>query len=572
MGLFKNSKKFNLFILGIFIINVLQAIFTPILKDEAYYWRWAQNLDWGYFDHPPMVAFIIKLGTYLFPDALGIRFVTVLLNIAMIFVVWALVPDSHKKQKNAEWVFFSILLAMPFFHIYGFITTPDAPLLFFSALYLLALKKFETKDNFLSILFLSVSAALLIYTKYFGGIVILLSILFKPNLLKKKRIYIAGVFAFVLLLPYVNWLYKNDFITLRYHLFQRKSIGRFRSKFILGYLFGTIGILNPALFSVLFYQLFKKNRFVYKKYTFLMRMFVGYILFFFIYSFRSWIEAHWVAFAIIPMTVVLYDMCILNPKIFKKLRYALVISILLLFTLRLAIIFDFIPVKTEFNSQKANYFKAIKSLAKDRKVIFINSYQNASKYTYYIGEKSYSINEICYRKNQYNLWDFDEELGDEKVLIVGSRPDKPLINSWVPPIKDSLILDSGTYFKYKKIDKFRLLSNLNAEVIKIPKKIKQNTRGIISLQIFNSYLRDLLLDKKGQHYQLALNFEKDNVNHIVPLFYDKDYNLKAGTKSLLEAKYQLNNIRQGKYHLSVVIKDNYLYFISISKIYDIEVK
>jgi len=136
MGLFKNSKKFNLFILGIFIINILQAIFTPILKDEAYYWRWAQNLDWGYFDHPPMVAFIIKLGTYLFSGALGIRFVTVLLNILMVFVIWALVPDSHKKQKNAEWIFFSILLAMPFFHIYGFITTPDAPLLFFSALYL----------------------------------------------------------------------------------------------------------------------------------------------------------------------------------------------------------------------------------------------------------------------------------------------------------------------------------------------------------------------------------------------------------------------------------------------------
>ena len=572
MGLFKNGKKFNLFIVGIFCVNLLQAIFTPILKDEAYYWRWAQNLDWGYFDHPPMVTFIIKLGTFLFPGALGIRFVTVLLNIAMIFVIWALVPNSHKKQKNAEWIFFSVLLAMPFFHLYGFVTTPDAPLLFFSALYLLAIKKFEKKDNLLNILFLCVSASLLIYTKYFGGIVILLSLLFKPNLFKKRSLYLAGILTFILLLPYINWLYNHDFITLKYHLFQRKSIGRFRSKFILGYLFSTLGVLNPALFSVIFYQLFKKNPFVYKKYTFLRRMFVGYILFFFIYSFRSWIEAHWVAFAIIPMTVVLFDMCILNPKIFNKLRYALVISILLLFTFRLTLIFDFLPIKTEFNSHKADYFMAIKALAKDRKVIFINSYQNASKYNFYSGDKSYSINEICYRKNQYNLWNFENELDSQKVLIVGNRPSNLLINSWVEPIKDSLILDSGEYFKYKKIDRFRLLNNLKAEIVKFPKKINQNTRGNISLQIYNPYVKDLFLDKKRQHYQLALNFEKDNVNHIVPLFYNKDYNLKAGIKSFLEANYSFNNIQQGKYHLSVVIKDNNLYFVNMSNIYDIEVK
>jgi len=564
MGFFKNGKKFNLFIFGIFCVNLLQAIFTPVIKDEAYYWRWAQSLDWGYFDHPPMVAFIIKLGTYLFPDALGIRFLTVLLNIAMVYVIWALVPEDHKKQKNAEWVFFSILLAMPFFHLYGFITTPDGPLLFFSALYLLAIKKFNEKDNFLNILFLCVSASLLIYTKYFGGIVILLSVLFKPKLLKKRSLYIAGILAFILLLPYINWLYNHDFITLKYHLFQRKSIGRFKSKFILGYLFGTIGILNPALFIVIFYQLFKKNHFVYKKYTFLMRMFVGYILFFFIYSFRSWIEAHWVAFAIIPMAVLLFDMCILNPVIFKKLRYALVASIILLFTLRLTMIFDFLPIKTEFNTQKANYFMAIKMLAKDRKVIFINSYQNASKYTFYTGEKSHSVNDIYYRKNQYDLWDFENQVKNKKVLIIADR---------FSSFKDSLQLKNGETIKYKKIDKFRLLGKLKAEIKIPPKTLYNNKIEKLKLQIYNPYSYDLDLKSKEYPYKIAISFEINRKNHIIPLSSTINANtLKSHINTVLDVNYKITNIPTGKYKFSIVIKGKYLYYRRISPKYEVGVK
>ena len=32
---------------------------TDIYFDEAYYWQWAQHLDWGYYDHPPLVAWLI---------------------------------------------------------------------------------------------------------------------------------------------------------------------------------------------------------------------------------------------------------------------------------------------------------------------------------------------------------------------------------------------------------------------------------------------------------------------------------------------------------------------------------
>lgn len=47
----------------------------PPSEDELYYWAWAKDLHWSYFDHPPMVAYLIALSTKIFGDNLfGIRF------------------------------------------------------------------------------------------------------------------------------------------------------------------------------------------------------------------------------------------------------------------------------------------------------------------------------------------------------------------------------------------------------------------------------------------------------------------------------------------------------------------
>ena len=64
------DQKHNLKILGGFIfgwtlLNILQALFTSVYPDEAYYLMYSLHLQWGYFDHPPMVALGIKIGELL---------------------------------------------------------------------------------------------------------------------------------------------------------------------------------------------------------------------------------------------------------------------------------------------------------------------------------------------------------------------------------------------------------------------------------------------------------------------------------------------------------------------------
>ena len=52
-----------------------------VAEDEAYYWVWAQDLAWGYFDHPPAVAAMIRSGTAILGNTeLGVRLCGALLG------------------------------------------------------------------------------------------------------------------------------------------------------------------------------------------------------------------------------------------------------------------------------------------------------------------------------------------------------------------------------------------------------------------------------------------------------------------------------------------------------------
>jgi len=67
----------------------LVAAWTPLTFDEAYYWMWSKHLAGGYYDHPPMVALVIRLGTMLAGDTeLGVRVASILLALPMSWAVY----------------------------------------------------------------------------------------------------------------------------------------------------------------------------------------------------------------------------------------------------------------------------------------------------------------------------------------------------------------------------------------------------------------------------------------------------------------------------------------------------
>jgi hypothetical protein len=556
----KKIGKFNLFLLGFILLNILQSYFTPLIPDEAYYWVYSHHLDWGYFDHPPMVALIIKIGSLLFNNELGVRFMSIILNAFMVLIIWQLIPKKNKEHKYAEILFFGILFSIPLFHVYSFITTPDTPLLFSFALYLFALKKLSEKNKLIYALFLGFSAALMIYSKYHGGILILLSILLQPQLLRKKTTYYAGFFALILVSPHIYWLYQHDFITFKYHLFQRTD-GHFKINQVLEYVSGTFGVLNPALLLLLIVYLIKDKNLISNSDRFYFRVFYAFIIFFFFYSFRARIEAHWVAAAYIPLSIIVYNIASNNSKFFKPLRYSIGIVALLIFLLRIIPILN-LSINTPFHTKGKEYYQEIDSIANGRKVIFMNSYQQASKYSFYTKKESFSLNSIYHRKNQYDLLDTEKYFHNQPVFIVRHHKSSKF---------DSIKLRTGDEIYFKIIDKFPVFSKLKAEITVLNNRFFTDKPTNISIKIKNPYDYSIDFERKENLYQLSLFFINENAKTLITI--DKKLpKLNTNQVFSFDTKVNLKDFPKGKYKLFISLKSGILQAQQISKFYWVEVK
>ena len=124
----------GLAILGLVALRLIAAAFTPITFDEAYYWMWSKHLAGGYYDHPPMAAVVIWLGTLIAGDTtFGVRLVSILLALPMSWAIYqaaAILFGSRRVAASS-----AILLNITLMAAVGtMIVTPDAPLLVASSL------------------------------------------------------------------------------------------------------------------------------------------------------------------------------------------------------------------------------------------------------------------------------------------------------------------------------------------------------------------------------------------------------------------------------------------------------
>mgnify|MGYP001613907659 CR=1 FL=1 len=114
----------------------------------------------------------------------------VLSQLAALLIIWLLTDNEQRKKKVNILLFVMLVAILPVFNIYGFIATPDAPLLLFSAVFLLAYKRILKDENWQNTLFLGFSMAALMYSKYHGGLLIILVILSNLRLLKSPKFYV----------------------------------------------------------------------------------------------------------------------------------------------------------------------------------------------------------------------------------------------------------------------------------------------------------------------------------------------------------------------------------------------
>ena len=111
------------------VFHIWLAAFLPPADDELYYWSWAQTLQSSYFDHPPMVAYLIRASTSIFGNSvLALRLPAIAISLFIFIALLRLAPRG-----NLIWA----LLFCPLTFIGSVLITPDLPLVFFWTLYAL---------------------------------------------------------------------------------------------------------------------------------------------------------------------------------------------------------------------------------------------------------------------------------------------------------------------------------------------------------------------------------------------------------------------------------------------------
>ncbi|MCA0398261.1 MAG: glycosyltransferase family 39 protein [Bacteroidetes bacterium] len=401
------------FFIGWILLNIVQAYTTQLLDDEAYYWVYSRQLDWGYFDHPPMIAFLIKIGYALFPNELGVRLFMVILNGLTLWLMYKMLFVKNER------LFMAMAASMAVLQIGGVLAVPDIPLTFFTALFFWQYKQFLEKNSVASALLLGLVMALMLYSKYHGILIIFFTVLSNWRLALQWKAWLAVIAAVLLFTPHVYWQYQHDFPSVWYHLKERNA-PTYRLAFTTEYLAGQLAFAGPLIGWLLYYAVIKEKtpdpfgRAL--KYSSL-----GIIVFFAISTLKGRVEANWTAPVLVPLVILAHRWLAANDR-FAVWVYRLCLPVLaLIFILRLYMAVDVPALNERFRDEMHNnigWAQAIKEKAAGRPVVFTNSYQYPSKYWFYAQDTAFDLNSTSYRRNLYNFSSLEQQFQHRLVYLV----------------------------------------------------------------------------------------------------------------------------------------------------------
>lgn len=242
-----------LLVKAILMVELILSSPIGLGPDEAQYWTWSQQIDWGYYSKPPGIAWQIWLGTQMFGNhVLGVRFFSVIIGCLLPILIYITAIRSGVSTKGACWGAIAFALA-PMGVLSSFFAITDGGMLLFWTACLAYLAPFlmeQKTPNYAVVGFLIGCGALFKWPIYFLWVLIVAFWPFYRWMISFK-ILIGLVFSFLALLPSLYWNVGHEFATFR-HVFSTVSGGHARAQGIfagnpLEYIGSQFAIASPIL-------------------------------------------------------------------------------------------------------------------------------------------------------------------------------------------------------------------------------------------------------------------------------------------------------------------------------------
>ncbi len=236
--------------------------------DEAQYWAWSKDLDWGYYSKPPMIAWIISFFTSICSDKeLCIRSASPLLHLITTFFIGA--TAYRLEGIKAAGLACFIYILMPGVAVSSMMVTTDVPLLLFASILMyfsviiLSAEKLDLK----AYLLLGIAIGLSMMSKY-AILMLLLGMTFGIFLSKglyerisRKGLLLAVFVSLIIVSPNVIWNYINGFVTFQ-HTLDNANMGALNLsiKRVFFFLFSQSAVFGPVSIIFMLFALFRLSK------------------------------------------------------------------------------------------------------------------------------------------------------------------------------------------------------------------------------------------------------------------------------------------------------------------------
>ncbi len=240
---------------GLTLLRFLLCGVIELIPEEAYYWTYAKHPALGYFDHPPMVAWFVTLGTVLFGDtAMGVRIMTFVLWVATAGLLF--LTGRMWFGKRVALLATLMFTLVPVCVGTGLLVTPDAPLLFFwvATLYLISKALHTRRGWYWLVAGVTFGGALL--SKYYALLLapsLLWFLLLSPNhrhWLRRAEPWLAVPIALAVFSPVIVWNSHHEWASFLFQSSRTAGTPKNTVRDVLLFWLFQLGVLTPPLFAL----------------------------------------------------------------------------------------------------------------------------------------------------------------------------------------------------------------------------------------------------------------------------------------------------------------------------------
>jgi dolichol-phosphate mannosyltransferase len=199
---------------------------VELLPEETYYWNYAQHLDIGYLDHPPMVAWLIRLGTAVFGQTqFGVRAAALGCGLIASFFTYRLTRNLF--GDSAALAALVLAQVLPFFFLSGLLMTPDAPLTAAWAAALYFLERALVAERSAAWWGVGIALGVGAISKYSIGLLVPVTFAFMLWDARARRWwlrwqpYAAGLIALAIFSPVIIWNAEHDWASFAFQTSRR---------------------------------------------------------------------------------------------------------------------------------------------------------------------------------------------------------------------------------------------------------------------------------------------------------------------------------------------------------------